>query len=202
MATSVQPSWLQSVSLSSERVHLVPLSQDHTPDLTEAVKDGNLWRLWYAAVPRPEEVPAEIQRRLDLQAKGEMLPFAVLDPATGKAIGMTTYVRLDPANRRLDIGYTWYAKSHWRTGLNTQAKYLLLKHAFEALDCIAVGFRVNPINQRSRNAVERLGAKYEGTVRNYCILPDGNISDMSYYSIIRSEWPLIQSHFQNCLLPS
>src|SRR5215470_6246231 len=155
-------SWIAPVTLRSPRVTLEPLEQRHCDDLIEAVKDGALWTLWYTSIPEPDKMRAEIERRLALQAEGSMLPFAVIDNTTGKAVGMTTYMQADEANRRLEIGFTWYRKSVQRSDLNTQCKLLLLTHAFEALNCVAVEFRTHVFNQPSRKAIERLGAKLDG----------------------------------------
>src|SRR5262245_31593483 len=186
--------WLEPVTLRSARVTLEPLDHRHCRDLIEAVKDGELWTLWYTFVPRPDQMSAEIDRRLALQAEGSMLPFAVIDNATGKAVGMTTYMQADEANRRLEIGFTWYRKSVQRSNLNTQCKLLLLTHAFEALNCVAVEFRTHAFNQQSRKAIERLGAKLDGILRNHRIMPNGTLRDTVVYSIIMSEWPTVKGH--------
>jgi RimJ/RimL family protein N-acetyltransferase len=173
---------------------LEPLSQDHHDDLVDAVNDGELWTLWYTFVPHPEEMRAEIDRRLKLQAQGSMLPFAVIDTSTGKAVGMTTYMHIDVTNRRLEIGATWYRKCMQRTPLNTECKYLLLSHAFEVLGCIAVEFRTSSMNQKSRSAIERLGAKLDGTLRSHMIYTNGTLRDTCVYSVIASEWPTVKAH--------
>jgi RimJ/RimL family protein N-acetyltransferase len=161
--------------------------------LTEAVRDGELWNLWYTAVPRPEEMPKEIGRRLGLQQAGTMLPFTVFD-ADGQIAGMTTYMNVDTPNRRVEIGSTWYAKRMQRSAVNTQCKLLLLAHAFEKLDCIAVEFRTHFFNHQSRRGIERLGAKQDGILRNHQIAPNGTLRDTVVYSIIASEWPTVKAH--------
>jgi len=186
--------WLKPITLQSDYVKLVPLSNEHHDELAEAVRDGELWNLSYAAVPHPQKMKEEIRKRLSLLNQEKMLPFTVIHHPTNKIVGMTTYCQVDSAIRRLDIGFTWYAKSYWRTALNTECKALLLTHAFEQLDCIAVGFRVDTLNQRSQNAERRLGATFEGVVRNYGILPNGNTRDMCFFSILPHEWPRIKSH--------
>ena len=186
-------SWLEPVSLGGPHAQLKPLSQDHCDGLTEAVRDGELWNLWYTAVPRPEEMPKEIGRRLGLQQAGTMLPFTVFD-ADGKIAGMSTYMNVDAANRRVEIGSTWYAKRVQRSALNTQCKLLALTHAFEKLDCIAVEFRTHFFNQQSRRGIERLGAKQDGILRSHMIAPNGTLRDTVVYSIIASEWPTVQAH--------
>ena len=161
--------------------------------LTEAVRDGELWKLWYTFIPKAEDMPKEIDRRLGLQASGSMLPFTVFD-ADGKIAGMSTYMNVDAANRRVEIGSTWYAKRVQRSALNTQCKLLLLGHAFEKLDCIAVEFRTHFFNQQSRRGIERLGAKQDGILRNHQIAPNGTLRDTVVYSIIASEWPTAKVH--------
>lgn len=187
-------SWLHPVTLSGTTARLEPLEQRHCGDLIEAVKDGELWRLWYTSIPAPEKMEAEIARRRNLQADGSMLPFAVVDPASGKAVGMTTYMNVDAVNRRVEIGSTWYRRSVQRTPINTQCKLLLLTHAFESLGCIAVEFRTHFFNHQSRRGIERLGAKLDGILRSHQIAADGTLRDTCVYSIIASEWPTVKSH--------
>jgi RimJ/RimL family protein N-acetyltransferase len=162
----------------------------------EAVKDGELWRHWYTLIPSPEKMGEEIKRRLKLQDQGSMLPFAVM--ASGKAVGMTTYMNIDAPNKRLEIGSTWYRANVQRTPLNTECKRLLLTHAFEQLQCIAVEFRTHFFNQQSRRAIERLGAKLDGILRNHAINthPDavGALRDTCVYSILNTEWPSVKAH--------
>jgi RimJ/RimL family protein N-acetyltransferase len=185
--------WLQPVTLKGEHASLEPLSSAHRDGMIEAVKDGDLWKLWYTAIPAPDKMDAEIARRLDLQQKGAMLPFTVKD-ADGKIAGMTTYMNVDAPNRRVEIGSTWYAKRVQRTPLNTQCKLMLLTHAFEKLDCIAVEFRTHFFNHQSRRGIERLGAKQDGILRNHSISPNGTLRDTVVFSIIASEWPTAKAH--------
>jgi RimJ/RimL family protein N-acetyltransferase len=185
--------WLEPVSLHGPHARLEPLANDHLDGLTEAVKDGELWKLWYTFVPKPEDMRKEIDRRLGLQAAGAMVPFTVFD-ADGKIAGMTTYMNVDAANRRVEIGSTWYAKRVQRSALNTQCKLLLLAHAFEKLDCIAVEFRTHFFNHQSRRGIERLGAKQDGILRSHMIAPDSTLRDTVVYSIIASEWPTVKAH--------
>jgi RimJ/RimL family protein N-acetyltransferase len=185
--------WLEPVSLSGPHAQLKPLSQDHCDGLTEAVKDGELWKLWYTFVPKPEDMRKEIDRRLELQAAGSMLPWTAFD-ADGKVAGMTTYMNIDAPNRRVEIGSTWYAQRVQRSALNTQCKLLLLAHAFERLDCIAVEFRTHFFNRASRRGIERLGAKLDGILRSHQIAPNGTLRDTVVYSIIASEWPTVKAH--------
>jgi N-acetyltransferase len=185
--------WLQPVTLQGPLATLEPLSLDHHDAMVEAVKDGELWRLWYTTIPEPGKMRQEIERRLKLQAEGSMLPFAVADP-TGRAVGMTTYMNVDAVNRRVEIGSTWYRKSAQRTGINTQCKLLLLTHAFEDLHCIAVELRTHFFNHRSRRGIERLGAKLDGVLRSHQIASNGTLRDTCVYSIIASEWPTVKTH--------
>jgi RimJ/RimL family protein N-acetyltransferase len=187
---------VQPVTLKGQHVELHPLSIDHLDSLISAVQDGDIWKLWYTSAPRPENVEAEIHRRLKLQQAGYMLPFTVVDPNSGQAVGMTTYMNVDAANRRVEIGSTWYAQRVQRTGLNTQAKLLLLGHAFEDLNCIAVEFRTHFMNHQSRRAIERLGAKLDGVLRSHQIAPNGSLRDTVVYSVIASEWPAVKSHLE------
>ncbi len=185
--------FLKPVTLRGAHASLVPLSPDHHDALVEAVRDGELWNLWYTAVPKPETMAKEIERRLGLFAAGSMLPFAVLD-ADGRVAGMTTYMNVDATNRRVEIGSTWYAKRVQRSALNTQCKRLLLTHAFEAMNCIAVEFRTHFFNHQSRRAIERLGAKQDGSLRNHQVAPNGTLRDTVVFSIIASEWPTVKAH--------
>jgi RimJ/RimL family protein N-acetyltransferase len=187
---------LQPVTLRGRHVELHPLSLDHHDGLIAAVHDGELWKLWYTSAPGPEMMRTEIERRLALHAGGSMLPFTVIEPATGAPAGMTTYMNIDATNRRVEIGSTWYAKHVQRTGLNTEAKLLLLGHAFDTLDCIAVELRTHFMNQQSRRAIERLGAKLDGILRSHVISPNGTLRDTCVYSIIAPEWPTVRAHLQ------
>jgi RimJ/RimL family protein N-acetyltransferase len=199
--------WLEPVTLRSGRVALEPLERRHATELAEAVRDGELWRLWYTSVPTPEGMVAEIERRLALQAAGSMLPFAVIDSGAGgpaggsggmpgKAVGMTTYMNVDAANRRVEIGSTWYRKSVQRSDLNTRCKLLLLGHAFETLGCIAVELRTHFFNRQSRAGIERLGARLDGILRSHQIAANGTLRDTCVYSIIAPEWPTVKAHLE------
>ena len=188
--------WLQRVVLQSARVTLAPLEHAHHDALVEAVRDGELWKLWYTWVPTPESMAAEIERRLKQYADGAMLPFTVIDNMSGKPVGMTTFMNVDAANRRVEIGATWYRKSVQRSEVNTQSKLLLLTHAFDTLDCIAVEFRTHFFNQQSRRAIERLGAKLDGILRNHQRTTNGALRDTCVYSIIASEWPTVKAHLE------
>jgi RimJ/RimL family protein N-acetyltransferase len=182
------------VTLSGKHATLVPLSHSHHDDLVAAVKDGELWDLWYTFIPTPDKMHAEIDRRLDLHAKGSMLPFAIVEKSSGQAVGMTTYMNIDAKNRRVEIGSTWYRKRVQRSALNTECKLMLLTHAFETLNCVAVEFRTSYFNYQSRKAIERLGAKPDGILRQHTIMANGTVRDTCVFSIIVSEWPSVKAH--------
>lgn len=185
--------WPAPITLTGEHAALEPLAREHVEGLTEAVRDGELWKLWYTAIPRSEGMAAEIERRLALQTTGSMLPFTVRD-AGGRIAGMTTYMNIDAANKRLEIGSTWYARRVQRTALNTECKLLLLGQAFETLDCIAVEFRTHFLNQQSRRGIERLGARLDGILRNHQRTANGTLRDTCVYSITADEWPTVKAH--------
>ncbi|QTE28372.1 GNAT family N-acetyltransferase [Pengzhenrongella sicca] len=185
--------FLRPVRLVGELVTLEPLSLDHHDGLVAAARDGELWNLWYTAVPSPDGMRAEIERRLRAQADAAMLAFTAFSCRSGQILGMTTYLAPDAANRRLEIGSTWNARSAQRTGTNTESKLLLLGHAFDELDCIAVEFRTHWLNQQSRAAIARLGAKQDGVLRSHSVLADGSLRDTVVFSIIASEWPAVRA---------
>ncbi|HUG21271.1 GNAT family N-acetyltransferase [Piscinibacter sp.] len=183
------------VTLRGTHAALEPLAIVHAAELAEAAQDGELWRAWYTFVPPPERMAAEIARRLALQEAGTMLPFTVRD-AAGRAVGMTTFMNIDSVHRRVEIGSTWVARSVQRSALNTECKLMLLTHAFDTLDCIAVEFRTHFFNLQSRRAIERLGAKQDGILRNHSRASDGTLRDTVVFSIIQSEWPTVRSHLR------
>jgi N-acetyltransferase len=184
---------LTPVTLVGQHARLEPLDPAHCAGLQNAVRDGELWRLWYTSIPAPEAMAAEIERRLGLRAQGSMLPFTVFD-AAGRIVGMTSYMHIDRLNRRVEIGSTWYAASSQRSALNTECKLLLLRHAFDTLGCIAVEFRTHRLNSASRRAIERLGAQLDGVLRAHLRGADGTLRDTAVYSITATEWPMIQTH--------
>ena len=186
--TSIEP-----ITLTGNFVTLEPLSQEHHDGLADAARDGDLWKLWYTSVPTPEAMAAEIDRRLDLQAKGSMVPFATRSNATGQLIGMTTYMNIDAQTPRLEIGSTWNAASAHGTGTNPDSKLLLLRHAFETLGCPAVEFRTHWMNQQSREAIARLGAKQDGVLRSHSRSKDGALRDTVVFSILDHEWPAVRN---------
>ncbi len=187
--------WLQPVRLAGRHATLEPLSLEHLDGLCAATRDGELWKLWYTSVPSPEGMRAEIERRLDLQARGSMLPFAAID-ATGRLVGMTTFMNVDAVHRRVEIGSTWTASGAQRGPLNTECKLMLLTHAFETLGCIAVEFRTHVFNPQSRRAIERLGARLDGILRNHQRAANGTLRDTCVYSIIDAEWPAVRAHLR------
>ena len=187
--------WLSPVRLVGAHCSLEPLVPEHHDELVAATRDGELWKLWYTAIPSPEGMSTEIARRLDLQAKGSMLPFTTRD-ANGLVVGMTTYMNVDATNKRVEIGSTWYAQRVQRTPLNTECKLMLLGHAFEAQGCIAVEFRTHFFNQQSRRGIERLGAKLDGILRNHQRASNGTLRDTCVYSITADEWPTVKTHLR------
>lgn len=181
------------VTLDGRFVTLEPLSPEHHAGLVDAAKDGELWNLWYTSVPSPEGMAVEIDRRLALQEQGSMLPFATRLKASGKLIGMTTYMNIDAATPRVEIGSTWNAASAHGSGSNPDSKLLLLRHAFETLGCPAVEFRTHWLNHQSREAIARLGAKQDGVLRNHSRTVDGVLRDTVVFSILEHEWPAVRT---------
>lgn len=191
--------FLFPITLSGSLVTLEPLTHDHHDGLAAAAADGELWNLWYTSVPEPGGMSAEIDRRLSLQAAGSMLPFTARRNDSGAVLGMTTYLNVDAANRRVEIGSTWNARSAQRTGTNTESKLLLLTHAFETLECIAVEFRTHWMNQQSRAAIARLGAKQDGVLRSHQLAKDGSLRDTVVFSITAAEWPAVRNELRRRL---
>ncbi|MEM1328211.1 MAG: GNAT family protein [Bacteroidota bacterium] len=188
--------WLNEVALQGDLVRLELLDNKHEDGLRRAVQDGNLWELWYTSSPHPDEAAAYIQTARHEYEADRSLPFAVIHKASDKVIGTTRYMNAVAQNKRLEIGTTWYAQSFQRTGINTECKFLLLQYAFETLDCIAVEFRTHWYNFRSRAAIARLGAKQDGVLRNHSFDKTGNIRDTVVFSILRSEWKVVQQSLQ------
>ena len=188
--------WIEPVTFTGFNVILEPLSPEHKNGLIEAVRDGELWDLWFTSVPTPEKVADYIKTALDMCENAGAMPFAVLEKETNRVIGSTRYFNVDEDNHRVEIGYTFYAKSYQRTSVNTESKYLLLSHAFEKLDAIAVEFRTHWHNHKSRAAIARLGAKQDGVLRNHTRSADGVYRDTVVFSIINSEWPAVRQSLQ------
>ena len=187
--------WPPPVTLAGRLARLAPLEAAHHDGLCAAVRDGDLWKLWYTAIPSPEGMAAEIDRRLKLRLSGSMLPFTVFD-ADGRIAGMTTFMNIDATNRRVEIGSTWLARGAQRSALNTECKLMLLRHAFDTLACIAVEFRTHRLNLQSRRAIERLGAQLDGILRAHLRLANGTVRDTAVYSITATEWPTVCAHLE------
>ena len=184
--------WIEPVTLEGEHVVLEPLELSHLESIQEAVEDGELWRLWFTTVPSPDTALEYIETALGMRENEGAMPFAVRQRSSGDIVGCTRYFAVDEHNQRLEIGYTWYAKRVQRTAVNTECKYLLLRHAFETLEAIAVELRTHFFNHASRAAIARLGAKQDGILRNHQRLPDGSYRDTVVFSIIESEWPAVR----------
>jgi RimJ/RimL family protein N-acetyltransferase len=187
--------FIEPVTLTGRHVQLEPLAAGHHDALVAAASDGELWKLWYTSVPSPQTMRNWLETALSMRAHDD-LAFAIRDMRDGSIVGSTRYFRVDAASRRLEIGHTWYARRAQRTGINTEAKLLLLGHAFDALQCIAVEFRTHWMNHQSREAIARLGARQDGVLRNHLRMPDGTLRDTVVFSIIDSEWPTVKRHLQ------
>ncbi len=185
--------WIEPISLKGEYATLEPLLIEHIDDLGEASKDGELWKLWYTGVPSPETAEAYVKGALDMFEKHTAMPFVIRENKGGKIIGSTRFCNIDEQNHRVEIGYTWYAQSHQRSPINTECKLMLLTHAFEQLEAIAVEFRTHWHNQASRRAIERLGAKQDGVLRNHQKMVDGSYRDTVVFSIINHEWSSVKN---------
>ncbi|HZH10154.1 MAG TPA: GNAT family protein [Microvirga sp.] len=190
---------IEPVTLSTDRLVLRPLSLDDVPALGEAASDGNLWEKKTTTVPRPEGFEEYVRKALELQAAGLALPFATVVKDGNRVVGSTRFMNIDAAHHRVEIGTTWIAKSWQRTFVNTHAKFLMLRHAFEALGCNAVEIRTHSQNDQSRAAIERLGAKLDGILRRHMIMPDGHIRDTAVYSITTEEWPEVRARLEQRL---
>ncbi|WP_150308879.1 GNAT family N-acetyltransferase [Planctomonas psychrotolerans] len=189
-------------TLSGAAATLEPLSLEHAEDLGDAVREGELWRTWYTNIPSPEGMHGEIERRLGGAMAGRMAPWAVRRNSDRRLVGMTTFMNIDAANRRVEIGSTWLGVTVQRSGINRECKLLLLERAFEELDCIAVEFRTHWHNHQSRAAIARLGAKQDGVLRSHQVSPDGILRDTVVFSIISSEWPTVKKSLTEGLLRS
>ena len=187
---------VEPVTLADDRLRLEPLSMNHLDGLLQAAADGELWNLRFTSVPEPSDTAGYIERALQHQAEGHRLPFAAIDVATDRVIGCTSYHDIVPAVDRLEIGWTWYAKSTQRTHVNTTAKYLLLCHAFDTLGAQLVGWRTDNFNFASQRAIERLGARRDGVLRHHHPRRDGTVRDTVMYSLTLGEWPEVKAHLQ------
>jgi len=187
--------WATTGALQGKHVSLEPLSLLHITGLQDAARDGELWNLWFTSVPAPESAMQYVEQALALSEQGKAMPFVVKD-AIGNIVGSTRYCNIEADHKRLEIGWTWYAERVQRTALNTEAKLLLLSNAFETLGAIAVEFRTNWFNYRSRTAIARLGAKLDGVLRNHMLMPDGTRRDTVVLSILDSEWLAVKKNLQ------
>lgn len=190
---------MDPVTLKGRHATLEPLAPEHHDALIAAASDGALWELWYTSVPSPEQTRAYIDTALGMRAQRLAMPFVIRANHNGDVVGSTRYCNIDAINRRLEIGYTWQAARVQRTGINTEVKLMLLAHAFDTLKCIAVEFRTHWMNQQSRAAIARLGAKQDGILRNHQRMEDGSYRDTVVFSIIESEWPAVKRHLQHKL---
>jgi len=181
-------------SLVGESCTLIPTSFEHADELSNAVQDGELWKLWFTLIPSPNEMESEISRRLMLQEQGKMIPLTVISNKSQKPIGMTSFLNIDRDNSRLEIGGTWYRASFQKSVINTEAKLKMLTYAFEVLNCHAVEFRTHIMNRASRNSIERLGAKFDGVLRNHMVMPNGTLRDTCVYSVISNEWCAVKEN--------
>ena len=188
--------FVEPVTLRGTHAVLEPLAPEHLEGVRKAAADGGLWRLWYTSVPAPEATQAWFDKALDVRERLGGMTFVVREAASGDIVGSTRYFNVDAPNRRLEIGHTWYAKRAQRTAINTECKLLLLGHAFETLSCIAVEFRTHWFNHASRRAIERLGAKQDGVLRNHQLSPDGSRRDTVVFSILEGEWPAVKTHLR------
>ena len=191
--------WIEPIVLLGKHATLEPMDHRHIPGLQAAARDGQLWKLWYTSVPSPDATETWVEQALQRRDRFGEMPFVIHEHKTNKVIGSTRFLNVDEQNQRLEIGYTWYAETYQRTAMNTECKLLLLTHAFEQLSSIAVEFRTHWINQRSRVAIERLGAKQDGILRNHMKTGDGEYRDTVVYSIIESEWPSVKRHLNYLL---
>lgn len=191
--------FVEPVTFRGKHATLEPLALEHEEGIRLAVADGELWKLFFTTVPKPEAVRDYIEGLLAQRERGVAFAFAVRDNASGEIVGGTRFLNIDAANRRLEIGGTWYAQRMQRTAINTECKLMLLAHAFDTLGCIAVEFRTDWFNKRSQAAIERLGAKRDGLLRNHMIMPDGRVRDTVVYSIIQNEWAGVQRNLQHKL---
>ena len=193
--------FIEPVTLKGAHATLEPLGREHAAALAKAAADGELWRLWYTSVAAPDKMDEYVAAALDMREQLGAMPFIVREARTNDVVGCTRYFNVDAASRRLEIGHTWYAKRVQRTAVNTECKLLLLTHAFETLQCIAVEFRTHWFNHASRAAIARLGAKQDGVLRNHQLSPDGICRDTVVFSIIDGEWPAVKRHLQHQLEP-
>jgi len=184
---------INPVTLEGRHVRVEPLTMAHFEPLCAVAGDADIWRWTFPGAQTPEEMRTYIELALSWQKAGTALPFATVDKSSGKPVGSTRFANIERAHRRVEIGWTWIAPPWQRTAVNTEAKYLMLRHAFEALGCIRVELKTDSLNERSRKAILRLGAKEEGTLRNHMIVANGRYRHTVYFSITDSEWPAVKT---------
>ena len=193
------PMPVEPVTLQGRAARLEPMTREHPPALCEVGLDAEIWR-WYAqAIRTPGEMAAAVETALKEQAQGVTLPFVTFETASGRVVGSTRYLNIDRTHHRLEIGWTWLARPWRRTAINTEAKYLLLRHAFETLRCIRVELKTDSLNEPSRTAILRIGGREEGTFRNHMITESGRLRHSVYYSIIEAEWPAVKARLERLL---
>ena len=185
--------------LEGTDVRLEPLSLDHLAGLCKVGLDLDLWQIATTMIRDEEDMRGYVETALQLQREGRALPFATVDKRSGSVAGSTRFGNIDTANRRMEIGWTWLGRQFQRTHVNTEAKYLMLQHAFDVLGCIRIEFKTDVINEKSRAALKRIGAKEEGVLRKHMITPDGRIRDSVYFSILDTEWPSVKADLQKRL---
>jgi len=188
--------FIEPITLTGTHASIEPLGREHEEALRRAAADGELWRLWYTSVAPPEKMGEYIATALDMRERLDAMPFVIREKSSGEIVGCTRYFNVDAANRRLEIGHTWYSKRVQRCPINTECKLMLLSHAFEKLQCIAVEFRTHWFNHASRAAIERLGAKQDGVLRSHQVSADGSKRDTVVFSIIDGEWPAVKRHLR------
>lgn len=186
-------------ALEGRHVRLEPLAWSHLPGLVEVGLDPELWRWTTSVVGTPDEMRAYVSEALEAQARGTALPYATLERTSGRVVGSTRFGNIDVTNRRVEIGWTWVTPAWQRTAINTEAKLLMLRHAFETLDCIRVELKTDALNTRSREAIRRIGAIEEGTLRSHMLTASGRVRDTVYYSILKSEWPGVSTGLEERL---
>jgi RimJ/RimL family protein N-acetyltransferase len=186
--------WIEAVSLQGTHVRIEPMTMAHREELRDAAADGELWKLWYTSVPDPQSLPAWMTAALRQREDAGAMPFVIRRTSDDRLIGATRYFNVAAEHRRLEIGHTFYSQSAHRTAANTETKLLLLRHAFEALRCVGVELRTHFMNDTSRRAIERLGAKLDGILRSHQMMPDGSLRDTCVYSILATEWPAVRNN--------
>lgn len=190
---------LEPVTLEGRHVRLVPMTPEHVPALWEAGQDSELWRLGMSRMQSEDDMRRYVAAALQAQAAGTALPFVTTDAATGRVIGSTRFGNADPAHRRVEIGWTWITPARQRTAVNTEAKFLMLRHAFETLGCVRVELKTDVLNDRSRNAMLRIGAREEGILRKHQITELGRVRDSIFFSVIDDEWPAVKARLEQML---